>query len=262
MSVATLPAAGVAPESERAPRVTVVIPTLNEARNLEEILPRLPEVSEVIIVDGDSSDGTAAVARRLCPDVRVIRQRGSGKGDAVRAGFAAAAGDIIVMLDADGSARPEEIPLFVDVLRRGADFAKGSRFLAGGGSADITRVRRFGNWFFSFVVNRLFRTRYTDLCYGYNAFWAHCLSSLDVDCDGFEVETQLNIRAARAGFVVVEVPSFEDLRIHGASNLHAVRDGLRVLRTILRERFRRVASTDVHEPIVGAPALEASQAQP
>ncbi len=85
----------------------------------------------------------------------------------------------------------------------------------------------------------LFGTRYTDLCYGYNAFWTHCLPLLAVDCDGFEVETLINIRAAKAKLKIAEVPSFEHPRMLGTSNLNAFRDGLRVQRTIWRERFNR-----------------------
>jgi len=111
----------------------VVIPTLNEARNLEHVLPALPEaLHEVILVDGGSSDDTLEVAQRLRPSIRITRQTRSGKGNALACGFAACSGDIIVMLDADGSADPDEITRFVDALVDGADFAKGSRFLADG----------------------------------------------------------------------------------------------------------------------------------
>jgi hypothetical protein len=224
-------------------RVSVVIPTLNEASNLPYVLPRIPPtVFEVIIVDGKSTDGTAEVARKLRPEIRVIHQDGHGKGNALRCGFEAATGDVIVMLDADGSSRPEEIQRFVEALAEGADFAKGSRFLDGGGSADITRLRRIGNRSLVGLVNLLYRTKYSDLCYGYNAFWARCLPTIGVDCNGFEVETLINIRAARAGLNVIEVASNEDRRMYGASNLNAVRDGLRVLHTILHERFARSAA--------------------
>jgi glycosyltransferase involved in cell wall biosynthesis len=220
------------------PRISVVIPTLNEARNLSHVFSSLPaDLFEVIIVDGRSVDETIAVARRLRPDVRVVMQAARGKGDALACGFAASEGDIIVMLDADGSTDAAEMARFIDALLDGADFVKGSRFLPGGGSDDLTFTRRLGNGLLSGLVNRLFGTSYTDLCYGYNAFWSRCLPSLRVDCDGFEVETLLNIRAARAGLTIREVPSYELSRIHGASNLHVVRDGLRVLRTILRERL-------------------------
>jgi glycosyltransferase involved in cell wall biosynthesis len=224
------------------PRVSVVVPTLNESKNLPHVFAELPAgLFEVIVVDGFSTDDTPDVARALRPDVRVIDQTRRGKGNALACGFEAARGDIIVMLDADGSADPAEVPRFVAPLVAGADFAKGTRFTRGGGSADITRLRKLGNGALSASVNLLFGTRYTDLCYGYNAFWRHCLPYMDVDCDGFEVETLINIRIARAGLQVVEVPSFERRRISGVSNLNAYRDGRRVARTILRERFRRSA---------------------
>jgi glycosyltransferase involved in cell wall biosynthesis len=220
--------------------ISVVIPTLNEAANLPHVLTRLPSsVDELVIVDGHSVDDTIEVARALRPDVRVVLQDGRGKGNALACGFAAATGDIIVMLDADGSTDPAEIPMFVAALTAGHDFAKGSRFAPGGGSADITPLRRLGNRFLSALVNVLFRTRYSDLCYGYNAFWRDCLPHLYVTCSGFEVETLINIRVARARLSVAEVPSVEHERLFGNSNLNAVRDGLRVLRTIIAERLRR-----------------------
>ena len=222
----------------RTPRVSVVIPTLNEAENLPHVFSRIPRgIHEVVIVDGRSTDDTVAIARRLRPDVKVVHQTGRGKGNALMCGFRACEGEIIVMLDADGSTDPAEIPRFVAALLTGADFAKGTRFVTGGGSADITPARRLGNRVLSGMVNLLYGTRYSDLCYGYNAFWAQHLDALSIDCDGFEIETLMNIRIAKAGIRVVEVPSFESNRIHGESNLSVTRDGWRVLRTIVTERL-------------------------
>ena len=235
------------------PRVSVVIPTLNEEKNLPHVFGRLPHrLHEVIVVDGFSTDNTVDVARFLRPETRVVMQEQPGKGDALRCGFAAASGDVIVMLDADGSADPAEIPDFVAALVAGADFAKGTRFRAGGGSADITTLRRLGNRTLNGVVNLLFGTSYSDLCYGYNAFWRHCLDAMSVDCTGFEVETLINIRIARAGLVTREVPSYESERIHGKSNLRTFRDGSRVLRTIVRERLRSMPPPHTQVNPIGA----------
>jgi glycosyltransferase involved in cell wall biosynthesis len=239
---------------EQPPSVSVVIPALNEAENLKIVLPRVDAEYEVVLVDGGSEDATVETAVSLRPEVVVVRQEGRGKGDAMARGFAAASGEIIVMLDADGSARPEEIPRFVEALARGADYAKGSRFLQGGGSADITPLRRAGNWLLGQAVNLLFGARYTDLCYGFNAAWATSLARFGVDCDGFEVEALMNIRAARVGCRVVEVPSYEDPRLHGESNLNTFRDGWRVLRTILSEwlvspEFEPHGVHDADEPL-------------
>jgi len=223
-------------------RVSVVIPTLNEEKNLPHVFARLPEgLHEVIVVDGRSTDATVAVARRLRPDVRVITQPGRGKGNALAAGFAACTGDIVVTMDADGSTDPAEIPRFVAALCNGADFVKGSRFAQGGGSSDITRLRRLGNRALNALVNALYHTSYTDLCYGFNAFWARCLPYMRVDCDGFEVETLVNVRIAKAGLIIHEVPSHERNRIHGQSHLNAMRDGTRVLVTIAFERTSSLA---------------------
>ena len=238
-----------------SPTVSLVIPTLNEAANLPHVLPALPaDLHQVILVDGGSVDGTVDVARDLMPGIVVVQQTRRGKGNALACGFEMCTGDVIVMLDADGSTDPTEVPLFVDALIGGADFAKGTRFRHGGHSHDITGIRRAGNYFLNATVNVLFGTRFSDLCYGYNAFWRELLPALDLPDtsldapadgtklwgDGFEIETLINVRVAkhyRRG--IVEVPSTEQKRIFGESNLHAVRDGLRVLRTIGSERIRR-----------------------
>jgi glycosyltransferase involved in cell wall biosynthesis len=235
------------------PSVSVVIPAKNEARNLAHVFATIPEwVDEIVLVDGHSADDTVAVAQKLHPAVNIVRQTGRGKGNALQEGFAAAKGDILVMMDADGSTDGAEIPRFVSALTTGADFAKGSRFASGGWSDDITFSRHLGNRVLGVLVNVLFGTRYTDLCYGYNAFWAKHLSKLNLDCDGFEVETVMNVRAAKAGLAIQEIPSHEHSRVHGESNLRVVHDGIRIARFIVRERLDRTRR---------APDLEANPPQ-
>jgi glycosyltransferase involved in cell wall biosynthesis len=222
------------------PRVSVIIPTLNEAKNLPYVLPNVPQwVEEIIIVDGFSKDGTPEVAKSLHAKVRVVQEGKRGKGNALRRGFTEAKGDIIVMLDADGSTLPSEIGRFVRELRDGADFVKGSRFLQGAGTSDMGWLRRAGNGGLTLLVKMLFGGSYSDLCYGYNAFWKDVLPLLELDATGFEIETMMNVRALQAGLRVVEVYSFESERIHGESNLRTFPDGWRVLKTIMRERLSR-----------------------
>jgi glycosyltransferase involved in cell wall biosynthesis len=246
------PTATSEPTRAGDPRISLVIPALNEAANLREVLPTLPPVHEVIVVDGGSVDGTLQVAREALPGVISVTQVRRGKGNALAAGFARVTGDVVVMFDADGSADPGEIPRFVVALVEGADFAKGSRFRGDGGSADITPVRLLGNRFLHTWMNLAFQTRFTDLCYGYNAFWADLIPLLDLPRhdlavpdgmpmlwgDGFEIETLINCRFAGAGLAITEVPSVERRRIHGESNLRAFSDGWRVLRTLRTERAR------------------------
>jgi glycosyltransferase involved in cell wall biosynthesis len=261
--------AGERPARSRKPRVSVVVPARNEARNLEVVLPELPEVHEVILVDGNSTDGTIETARRVMPGIRVVEQTRRGKGNALACGFMAATGDIVVMFDADGSADPAEISRYVAALVEGADFAKGTRFVAQGGSEDITFIRKMGNWFLNTTTNVLFGTRYTDLCYGYNAFWRDIVGVLDlrdpsvpdVDGakmwgDGFEIETIINCRVAAAGLRITEVPSVERLRIFGESNLNAIKDGTRVLRTIFSERRRMTRNRAALAELEGIPSVE------
>jgi glycosyltransferase involved in cell wall biosynthesis len=232
---------GTPPDRRRQarPRVSVIIPAVNEEANLPFVLPQIGTwIDEVILVDGNSVDRTAAVASSLLPDVRLVQQPGRGKGDALRAGFEAAQGDIIVMLDADGSTDPREIPLFVGALAAGAEFVRGTRFAQGAGTADMSFLRRCGNRLLVRAVRALFGGHCSDLCYGYVAFWKRLLPQLAPDVDGFEIETQMTVRALGLRLRVAEVPSFEFKRIHGKSNLRTMPDGWRVLKTILRERIR------------------------
>ncbi|MFI6445771.1 glycosyltransferase family 2 protein [Kitasatospora sp. NPDC050543] len=225
---------------DRAPgtrTVSLVVPACNEARNIPWVFEQIPRcVDEVILVDGSSSDATVPVARHCLPSVRSVQQSGPGKGNALRTGFAAASGEYIVMMDADGSMWPGEIPHFLHFLDNGYDFVKGSRCIAGGGSLDFTRIRSLGNRVLLTVVNRLYHATLTDLCYGYCAFRRDFLETLDLRSSGFEIEAEMVAHALRSGLRIAEVPSLELPRRSGRSHLHAVSDGRRVLRTLLAER--------------------------
>jgi glycosyltransferase involved in cell wall biosynthesis len=248
-------------------KVSVVIPAKNEAANIAWVLQHIPlMVHEIVLVDGHSTDNTVEVATHLRPDIVVVHEERRGKGAALQAGFAAATGDLVVMLDADGSMHPGEIIRYIAMLVSGFDFVKGSRFMAGGGSSDITRLRRMGNRGLLGLANFIYRTRYTDLCYGYCAFRRTALNALALSADGFEIETQLVLHANMAGLRIGEVPSFEAPRRFGQSNLRTFRDGQRVLWTLLRARsaFPRLSHRQQQSQVIdlaGRSALNGDSAQ-
>jgi glycosyltransferase involved in cell wall biosynthesis len=229
------------------PRVSVIVPAKGEAENILEILPYLSGFFEVIVVLSEDDRASAEAAVTALPSARVIHQTRKGKGNALACGFIHANGDVIVTFDIDGSADPHEIPRFVEALTRGADLAKGSRFCPGGGSQDITQFRSLGNYGLNLAASALTGTRFTDLCYGFNAFWADqlpvlCLPDTAAEGpqrgDGFEIEAMIIGRFAISNAIIIEVPSYEYDRYHGESNLNAIRDGFRVLWTLLRDRVR------------------------
>lgn len=216
--------------------VTFVIPTMNEEKNLLHVLPLIPAEAEIIIIDGHSIDKTIDVAKSLRPDARVFVQSGRGKGNAMRYGFRQATRDIVITYDADGSFSPTEIAHFVSPLREGYDMVKGSRFMFGGGTQDMPRMRRIGNRVFTILTNMCFGTHYTDLAYGFHAFRRSILEKVDLTSDGFEIDTEMYIKAKKANLKTLEVPSVEKPRVHGQGKLKSVPDGYRILKTIFRER--------------------------
>ena len=224
--------------------VAVIVPVRDESANLKHVLPRLPHaLGEVVVVVANGDERSVEEARRHAPEARIIRDPGNGKGLALRMGVNAARKPYVILLDADGSMNPAEIHSFLPLIQDGADLVKGSRNLPGGGSTDFTPVRVLGNRFLASLVNFLFGTKYTDLCYGYIAAKRSVYEAIDLESNGFNVEAELLIKAHLHKFMVQEVPSLEDRRIHGKSHLNWFRDGSQILMTILslfaRHRLRR-----------------------
>jgi glycosyltransferase involved in cell wall biosynthesis len=219
------------------PKITVLICALNEALNLPHVLPKIPSfVDEVLLVDGHSTDATIQIAKQLCPKIRVVHQPGRGKGDALKFGVQQAVGDIIVTLDADGQNDPNEISSFVEPLLDGYEFAKGSR-LAKGRPQGMAWHRWMGNKVLVMASNILHGTKYTDVCAGYNAFRKDAFSRVQLSRDGFEMEQEMNVRIKKAGLKVIEVPFKDPGRLCGDSKVPPIRQGLKDLLTIIRERF-------------------------
>jgi glycosyltransferase involved in cell wall biosynthesis len=223
-------------KNQQTKKITVVIPTKNEAENIKEVFPNIPDfVDEIVVVDGNSTDGTREEIIKYRKDTKIIIEKPSGKGAAIRTGLKNATGDLIIMMDADGSHDPREITGLLEPVLNGYDVSKGSRLLPGGGSADFTPFRKLGNQIFVSMVNTLYGSEYTDLCYGYRAFKREALEKMYCSSNGFEIETEQSILMKKAGLKIKEVPSFEDRRKNGNSNLNAFRDGWRILNVIMKE---------------------------
>jgi len=220
------------------PNVEVIIPALNEEKTIGSIIKRsFLYADKVLVIDGGSEDNTVEIAKEM--GARILFQNSKGKGAALKEAFEYVNSDIIVMLDGDGSMRPEEIPMFLKRIYSGVDIVKGSRFTNYGGSQDITFSRIFGNTLFTVLVNMMWKSNFTDLCYGFMAFRKDATKKLSpiLRSKGFDIETEMIIKARKLGLRIVEVPSFELKRLFGQSKLKTFRDGLRILFTILREFF-------------------------
>lgn len=218
-------------------KISLVIPTLNEAENLPAVLKQIPRyIDEIIIVDGYSKDKTVEIAKQFgCK----IYYDNIGKGSALIKGVEESTGDYIIMMDADWSHRVEEMNLLIEGLEVGYDFCMGSRFIQGGGTEDMTFIRRLGNKFFVGIVNLFFGMNYSDLCYGYRAFRKEIFKGLNLKSKGFSIETEISIKAAKNKLRILEVPSFEKSRKHGEGKLRGITDGWKIAAIIIREIFRR-----------------------
>ena len=227
--------------SSNAHKIGIVIPTRNEEGNLAGVLGELRKIGyeNILVIDGNSEDRTREIAKEY--GVKVVFQEGNGKGHAIRQVFnnGYVEADAVLLMDADGSMRPGEISSFLEALESGADVVKGSRFMKDGYTYDMNLLRRFGNFFFLSLVNLFWSTRYTDICYGFGAFTKDAVKEIApvLKSANFEIETEIFIKAKKLGLRVVEVPSVELRRKYGKSNLKAFRDGLRILKTIIRELF-------------------------
>jgi glycosyltransferase involved in cell wall biosynthesis len=225
---------------ENCPSVTVLICTLNEEKNLPHVLPKIPRwVEEILLVDGHSTDRTVEVAKEMRPEIKVLYQPGKGKGDAMKYGIQQATGDVIVTLDADGQTSPEDIPRFVEPLLNRYDFAKGSR-LAHGRPRNMPWHRWFGNSLIVKTCNFLYRTRFTDLCSGYNAFWrAKFLQANNIpEKDSWGYEPAIIARVLKNRMKIAEVTYCYEPRMEGSSRLPDWKQGLTAIKVLVRERFR------------------------
>ncbi len=219
-------------------KLSVIIPTHNEEQNLPVVLshiPYHPDIEEVLLVDGHSSDRTIETARRVYPGIKILQQTGRGKGNAIVCGALAAIGDYFLVIDGDGSQLPEEIPAYMEEARYGCDLVKGSRYMAGGFSEELTWDRRIVTHIAQFIANKLWKTDFSDICFGMFLIKRSRFIELGIQSQRHDVEWELMAKAAKHNFSIIEVPSYEARRISGRSHVSYFRDGWMIARTIFRQ---------------------------
>jgi len=218
-------------------KVSLIIPTRNEEGCIGQVLREVPRdlVDEVVVIDGHSTDGTEEeVKKELRPQDSFVLQKGKGYGGAFLEGFDIVTGDVIIMMDADGSHDPSDIKAILDKVHRGYEYVMASRYATGGHSHDDTIIRWVGNRVFTWMTNMIHGTDVTDSLYLFTAITRDGLEKLNLKSAGFEFCTEIVVKAHRAGLRFAEVPAVERSRFAGKTKVNAFWHGLKILRMILR----------------------------
>lgn len=222
------------------PSVSVVIPAFNEEKNIDDVLVRTYKAMEsfslpyeIILVDDGSSDRTSELACRH--KVIVIRSpKNEGKGFAFKRGFVHAQGDIVITMDADGSHDPEDIPRLVIPILKGASMVLGTRFGTIDGKESTKKLHLFGNDLINLTILLVTGKRITDSQTGFRAFRRSLLEQIEITSSGYQVESELTVKALGNGNIVEEVPIKVGRRKNGHSHVNPLSDGLRIFKTIIR----------------------------
>lgn len=222
------------------PSVSVVIPAFNEEKNIDDVLVRTYKAMElcslpyeIILVDDGSSDRTRELACRHKVTV-VQNEANEGKGAAFKRGFVHAQGDIIVTMDADGSHDPDDISRLIVPILRGASVVLGTRFGTREGKESTRKLHVLGNDLINIAILLVTGKRVTDSQTGFRAFRRSVLEQIEITSSGYQVESELTVKALRNGNIVEEVPINIRKRTNGNSHVNPLTDGLRILKTVIR----------------------------
>lgn len=218
-------------------KVTLIIPALNEEGCIGQTIQEIPRdyVDEVIVVDGHSIDNTVQEAREaLGPNDKVIIQKRPGFGGALLDALDEAQGGVVIIMDADGSHNPNDIPKLLSKFDENS-VVVASRYAKGGRSDDDTFVRWFGNWLFTKLIRITRGINITDSLYFFFAISRENFKKLNLKSQGFAICIEFLVKAKRAGLKIEEVPAIERPRLAGESKVNAFRDGIKILRAILRK---------------------------
>lgn len=218
-------------------KISIIIPTKNEGEGLQKVIKSVQKfATEVIVVDGHSEDGTQGICKKL--KVKYYLDHKLGKGDAVRVGIKKAKGDVLIIFDADGSPNPNDIPILVNTLiKNKADLVITSRRT--GGSFDFNLniegiLRTMGSDFMAYLVNKRFRTNFSDILYNFRAIKSSSVKKLKLRADGFDIEQEILVSALKHKMKVVEIPSREAKRKWGKSKLSTL-SGINLLLKLIKQ---------------------------
>jgi glycosyltransferase involved in cell wall biosynthesis len=244
------------------PRTILIAPTINEFEAIREILPRIDRrcLDDIVVVDLNSTDGTIEYC--LEHGYTLHRQQTKGYGAGIKEVLAITNQEIVIEFPPDGSSPPDRIPDLIRKLEEGYDFVIASRYRDGARSYDDDVVTKIGNRIFTFVVNLLFRTSYSDVLIGYRAYRRSALQRLQPTCMGLDWSVQLPIQFAKSGARVTEIGVDEPKRIGGVRKMRPVRTGLAILKVVILEFLNRkpVKNTVMPSgPAVVDPSFTAAQ---
>ncbi|MBI5229339.1 glycosyltransferase family 2 protein [Candidatus Micrarchaeota archaeon] len=216
-------------------KTSLILLTWNEIEGCRAVVDKIPRnsVDEILVVDAGSTDGTTAFFKKR--KIPVVIQKRKGRGDAFKEGLKNSTGDVLVFFSPDGNENPADIPKLVEGIKKGNDLVIASRFMKGSKSEDAGFVRGFGNNMFTFFVNLLFGAHVRDAVNGFRAIRRDKLERLNLSFKKFEIELEMTIRAAKLGYKIKEIPTFEAERIGGESKAKTLSTGWLYVKTILKE---------------------------
>lgn len=216
-------------------KTTVIIPTFNEVESIEKVLSQIPKdkVDEILVIDAPSFDGTAELVKKT--GYPLIIQEGKGFGRAIATGVKHAKGDVVVVLNGDGSQNPEDIPKLLEKIEQGYDLVLASRYLPEAGSDDDTLIHYIGNRFFTYLCNILYKTRISDSLYFFIAARKRVFEIIKPESPHFGYCIEIPIKAHQAGLKIAEIPSFERKRMGGKGKVSALSVGPKTLWTLLKQ---------------------------
>jgi len=223
-------------------RVCIIIPTLNEAGTIGKVLDEIPRQAieeagyelEVMVIDGNSTDGTRQIAEEK--GARVVIEPRRGKGRAMRTALAIAEGDFIFMLDGDYTYPPSYIVKMLELLCETYPVVIGSRLKGQKEKGSMSRLNVIGNHLLTLMANILYGTRISDLCTGYWGLRGEVIPNLNLSANRFDFEAELFSQIAKKGYRIGEVPIYYRRR-QTPAKLSSLKDGLRIGWALITRRF-------------------------